>query len=67
MDLLDEWLSDRPQNQEALPGISSPEPEVIEDEIVQQFRILNVDGAAFFDFRPREYHERMSYEGSNTV
>ena len=67
MNLLDEWLSDKPQNQEVLPGISSPAPEVIEDEILQQFRILDVDGAAFFDFRPREYHERVSREGVSTV
>ncbi|TVY32110.1 Beauvericin cluster-specific repressor, partial [Lachnellula subtilissima] len=67
MDLLDEWLASRQDRHEALPGISSPEPRIIEDELFQQIRMLDAEAGILCDPRPREYHERLRHEGSSTV
>ncbi|TVY85854.1 hypothetical protein LAWI1_G008927, partial [Lachnellula willkommii] len=50
-----------------LPGISSPEPRVIEDELFQQIRMLDAEAGILCDARPSEYHERLRHEGSSTV
>lgn len=67
MDLLDDWISSRQDKHQALPGISSPEPRIIEDELFQQIRMLDAEGGILCDARPREYHERLRHEGSATI
>ncbi|CZR64327.1 uncharacterized protein PAC_14225 [Phialocephala subalpina] len=65
MALLDEWLSRTPPS--SRPGISSPEPLTIEDEIVQQFRTLEVEASIVMDPLPSSYHAQKRLEGTETI
>jgi hypothetical protein len=67
MALLEEWLTSRQDKQQALPGISSPEPLTIEDELFQQIRMLDAEGGLLCDPRPREYHEKLHHECDSTI
>ncbi|KAH6682524.1 hypothetical protein B0J14DRAFT_127115 [Halenospora varia] len=68
MDLLEEWMSHQLDSRRPLlPGISSPAPDIIEDQIFQHVRLLEVEGAWLCDPRPKEYHERLRLEGSETI
>lgn len=66
IDLLDEWISSQSEVP-ALPGINSPQPDVVEDEIVQQFRMLELEASVLYDPKPREYHERLRRDGNDTI
>ena len=66
IDLLDEWLSSQAKTP-TLPGISSPNPDVVEDEIIQQFRMLELESSVLVDPKPQEYHERLRKDGNDTV
>ncbi|KAE8442028.1 hypothetical protein EG329_003929 [Mollisiaceae sp. DMI_Dod_QoI] len=65
MSLLDEWLSGNSQG--SLPGISSPEPQIIEDELVQQFRTLEVEASTLYDPLDSSYHAQNRLEGTETI
>lgn len=67
MDLLEEWLASRKHKPQAMPGLSSPEPLIIEDELFQQIRMLDAEGVLLCDPRPSEYHEWLRHEGSETI
>lgn len=64
--LLDEWITSQSKTP-ALPGINSPNPDIIEDEIVQQFRMLELESSVLYDPLPQEYHERLRRDGNDTV
>lgn len=66
INLLDEWLSNQAKTP-ALPGINSPDPDIVEDEIIQQFRMLELEASVLVDPKPREYHERLRRDGNDTV
>lgn len=66
INLLDEWMRSQ-QKPLALPGINSPKPDEVEDEIVQQFRMLELEASVLYDPKPLEYHERLRREGNETV
>ncbi|KAG0647247.1 Aspercryptin biosynthesis cluster-specific transcription regulator atnN [Hyphodiscus hymeniophilus] len=65
INLLDEWTQ---QNKRPLlPDINPSEPDVMEDEIVQQLRMLELEASVLYNPKPREYHERLRKEGSESV
>jgi hypothetical protein len=66
INLLDEWVRGQ-KKPPALPGISSPSPDVVEDEIVEQFRTLELEASVLYDPKPQEDHERLRAEGNETI
>ena len=68
LNLLDEWRTSQQKEQSStLVGVNSHEPDVVEDEILQQFRMLELEASVLIDPKPLEYHERLRQEGIETI
>jgi hypothetical protein len=65
--LLDEWMSINLKMTSKPQDVSSSLPDFIEDEIVQQFRTLEVEASSLFDPRPKSYHEKHLSEGLEAI
>jgi hypothetical protein len=59
--LLEEWMKTT-GNPRVLP-VSSPKPSVIEDEIVEQLRMLELEGSVLSGPNSKEYQDRVRREG----
>ncbi|RDW66109.1 hypothetical protein BP6252_09744 [Coleophoma cylindrospora] len=81
IDLMHDWLSRRPtpaseiregggaqpNGRKLLPGIASPAPQIVEDELVQQFSRMEIQHLVQFDLRTPERHARLKHEGSTSI
>jgi hypothetical protein len=67
LQLLRGWVEKNPNKRGDRVGIHSPEPAVVEDEIVQAFARLDIQMLTFIDVRTAEEHAEMIDEGAETV
>ncbi|RDW72092.1 hypothetical protein BP5796_08126 [Coleophoma crateriformis] len=81
IDLMHDWLAKRPcpaseiregdgaqpNSPKRLPGIASPAPQIVEDELVQQFSRMEIQHLVQFDLRTPERHARLKHEGSTSI
>jgi hypothetical protein len=67
LQLLMGWVERNPNKRKDRVGIHSPEPGVVEDEIVQAFARLDIQMLTFIDVRTTEEHAEMIDEGAETI
>lgn len=77
--LLHDWLSEQqdlgptPSSSSdttltrAKPGLGSPQPDIIEDELINAFSRLDLQIMTYVDARPASLHARLKHEGTTTI
>lgn len=65
--LLQGWLSKQTYSDPRKEGLSSPRPEIIEDELILAFGRLDLQVMAYVDLRPASAHEVLMREGDETI
>ncbi|KUJ15389.1 uncharacterized protein LY89DRAFT_619298 [Mollisia scopiformis] len=73
--ILHEWLSEHqalepnPPSSSSIakPGLGSPQPHLIEDELIHVFSRLDLQIMSFVDARPPSLHSKLKSEGTSTI